>query len=147
MSDNIFENGDDFDTEYDEEEYDEEEDDDESKVDVTIASDDEDDSNDDIDNFEIMITNKSKNNFRTKNCLTKYEFAAIVGYRAQQIAEGARPYVEVGKLIDPSLIAIKEINEGKCPLTIDRPLPSHRVGVYDYETRTLDELIHAIPIV
>ena len=29
------------------------------------------------------------------NRLTKYELTAIIGYRAQQIAEGAPPYVKV----------------------------------------------------
>lgn len=97
---------------------------------------------DDLTEFQKMLAHKQKQDFKTPNRLTKYEFASIIGFRAQQIAEGAPPFVNVGALTDPSAIAIKEMNEGVMPLQIERPLPSNKIGKFTYEIRTLNELIN-----
>lgn len=52
--------------------------------------------------------------------LTKYEYARIIGIRAEQIASGAEPFVLVGSLMDPVKIAEKELSEGKIPLELIR---------------------------
>jgi len=57
--------------------------------------------------------------------ITCYEKARILGERAKQINEGAKPFVEIEKsMIDGYLIALKEFKEKKIPFIIQRPLPS-----------------------
>lgn len=79
------------------------------------------------------------------NRLTKYELTAIIGFRAQQIAEGADPYFKVSEGTDPITIAIEEFEKNLIPLVIERPLPS-KLGRQKYETYRLDELINVIPL-
>lgn len=56
--------------------------------------------------------------------LTKYEKTRIVGYRAQQLNNGARAYVEnIGDIIDGYQIALKELEEKKIPFILRRPIP------------------------
>lgn len=64
------------------------------------------------------------------NKITKYEKAAIIGYRAQQIAEGAEIYTEIGNLKDASEIAEKEWNENKIPLIIYRMIPGIKLASF-----------------
>lgn len=97
---------------------------------------------DDLTDFQKMLIIKQKQDFKTPNRLTKYELAALIGFRAQQIAEGAPPYVDVGNLSDPSAMASKELDEGLMPFVVERPLPSIKIGKFSYEVRTLNELIN-----
>lgn len=97
---------------------------------------------DDLTDFQKMINIKHKRATKTSPLLTKYELAALIGFRAQQIAEGAAPYVDVAGMSDPSAIAAKELDEGLLPFTIERPLPSRKIGKFVYEMRTLNELIN-----
>ena len=96
----------------------------------------------DLTEFQKMLINKQNKEFRTANRYTKYEPVALIGYRAQQIAEGAPPLTEIGLLTDPGAIAAKEFAEGKIPYLIERILPSNKIGKYTYETRSPDELIN-----
>ena len=121
------------------ENQDEDEDPDLAKLEDEYMSDHEDDV---LNDFQKMIGLKGKQEFRTHNFTSKYENAAAIGYRAQQIAEGAPVYTEVGNLTDASSIAAKEFFEGVMPIQIDRPLPSQKVGKPTYETRKLNELIN-----
>lgn len=109
---------------------------------------DEGDEGDDITEFNKMLNLKRKNEHRTHPVLSKYEMTALVGYRAQMIARGAKPYVEItdADLTDPVSIAIKELKLGKLPLMVERPLPSRSIGKFTHEPRTLDELymVHSI---
>jgi len=118
----------------------EEEDKESGKLEEEYLSEPEED--DDLTDFQKMLVLKQKQDARTSNRLTKYELAALIGFRAQQIAEGAPPFVEVGGLTDPSAIAAKEINEGVTPLIIERPIPSNKIGKFVYEIRSLNELIN-----
>ena len=62
---------------------------------------------------------------RTLPILTKYEKARILGLRAKQIENGSLPLIELDKsIIDPYLIAIKELEQKKIPYIIKRPLPN-----------------------
>jgi DNA-directed RNA polymerase I, II, and III subunit RPABC2 len=61
----------------------------------------------------------------TKPFLTKYERARIIGYRAEQLASGTKPCVEVNGLTSVVDIATKELNERKIPLIIKRTLPNN----------------------
>jgi DNA-directed RNA polymerase I, II, and III subunit RPABC2 len=65
---------------------------------------------------------------------SKYEYTVLLGTRAQQIAEGAKPLVSLDGLItsDPKFVwnlAEKEILEQKLPFIIHRRLPN---GVSEY---------------
>jgi len=55
--------------------------------------------------------------------LTKYEKTRVISIRAQQIAEGALPLVNVENLRDPIEIALKELAERRIPLLIERKMP------------------------
>lgn len=60
---------------------------------------------------------------RTLPFLSKYERARILGERAKQINDGAKPFVESdSSVIDGYLIAVKELEEKKLPFIIRRPL-------------------------
>lgn len=61
--------------------------------------------------------------------------ARILGTRALQLSMGAPPMVDIEGEIDPLVIAKKELNEKKIPITIRRFLPDG-----SYEDWTLDEL-------
>jgi DNA-directed RNA polymerase subunit K/omega len=57
--------------------------------------------------------------------LTKYERARILGQRAKQIETGATPFIKVPEnMIDGYLIAELELQQGRIPFIIRRPLPN-----------------------
>ena len=57
--------------------------------------------------------------------LTKYEKARILGQRAKQIDNGAKPFVSVPPAtIDGYLVALEELKQKKIPFIIRRPLPN-----------------------
>ena len=57
--------------------------------------------------------------------LTKYEYTNILGIRAKQINEGAKPFVNMDKeIMDGYLIAQIEIKQKKLPFIIKRPIPN-----------------------
>jgi len=60
---------------------------------------------------------------RTLPFLSKYERTRILGERAKQINDGAKPFVALDpSVIDGYLIALKELEEKKLPFIIRRPL-------------------------
>jgi DNA-directed RNA polymerase subunit K/omega len=62
---------------------------------------------------------------RTIPHLTKYERARILGQRAKQIETGATPFIKVPEnVIDGYLIAQMELEQGRIPFIIRRPLPN-----------------------
>jgi DNA-directed RNA polymerase I, II, and III subunit RPABC2 len=66
----------------------------------------------------------------TQPFFTKYEYTTLVAMRAQQIAEGSRPLVELTgmKQSDPMFVwnvARKEIADRKLPYVIRRQLPNN----------------------
>jgi DNA-directed RNA polymerase subunit K/omega len=138
-------------------ELDEDMDDDEGEeeIDEEEEEDPEDESDDeegisakDRADFESRVMTKDQvyknlysGNYRTIPLLTKYEKTRILGIRAQQIAEGAATLVDVGDLRDPKEIARKELNEGKCPFLIVRPLPGRNLRKPINEVRRVSDLI------
>jgi len=69
---------------------------------------------------------------------SKYEYTALLGMRAQQLAEGAKPLASLEGLIAsspdfPVNLAKKEILEQKLPFIIHRRLPN---GVSEYWSAT-----------
>ena len=62
---------------------------------------------------------------KTIPILTKYEKTRIIGQRAKQLNNGAKPLVKFSEyIIDGYLIALKELEEKKIPVIIRRPLPT-----------------------
>ncbi len=65
---------------------------------------------------------------KTRGYYTKYEYTALVAMRAQQLAEGAKPLVELTGLrtSDPLFVwyvAKREIEQRKLPFLVRRQLP------------------------
>ena len=81
--------------------------------------------NDCNDNTRLTIVKPEKR--ITSDRMTVYEYASVIGTRATHISKGAPLYTEIGDLYEPRDIAIKEINEGMCPLSISR-----RIGNTQY---------------
>lgn len=64
-------------------------------------------------------------NHQTLPILTKYERTRVLGERAKQINNGAKPYVNVlTSIIDGYIIAEQELNAKSIPFIIQRPLPN-----------------------
>ncbi len=66
---------------------------------------------------------------KTDPYYTKYEFTTLVGTRAQQLADGAKPLIALDKFVlsSPRLIweiAEREIFEKKLPFIIHRTFPN-----------------------
>jgi DNA-directed RNA polymerase I, II, and III subunit RPABC2 len=64
----------------------------------------------------------------TRGYFTKYEYTTLVATRAQQLAEGAKPLVELAglKQADPLFVwnvAKREIEQRKLPFVVRRQLP------------------------
>lgn len=58
--------------------------------------------------------------------ITKYEKVRIIGTRAMQLSNGAKPMTDIGMLTDPLKIAEKEYREGVIPISIIRTFPDKR---------------------
>lgn len=56
--------------------------------------------------------------------ITKYEKAQIIGTRATQIANGAKPTIEINGYVSAIEIAEREYKANKIPLIIKRTLPN-----------------------
>jgi len=62
--------------------------------------------------------------------LTIYERTKILGTRANQIADGARPFVVVpDHMMDPLEIAKLELEQRRLPYIVKRPMPD---GTFEY---------------
>lgn len=62
--------------------------------------------------------------------LNKYEYTRIIGFRANQLSQGAKPFVIVPEHVsDVREIARMELAEKRLPYIIKRPLPN---GSYEY---------------
>ena len=88
------------------------------------------------DTTELNPKKRSRENRTTVPFLTKYEKARVLGARAVQISQGSPLFVEKEGETDPLLLALKELNEKKTPITIRRFLPDD-----SYEDWSIDELI------
>jgi len=81
--------------------------------------------------YNLAKVQRNKNNIivddlhKTIPILTKYEKTRILGIRAKQINNGAKPMVTINtQIIDGYLIALKELEEKKIPIIIRRPIPN-----------------------
>ena len=75
-------------------------------------------------------------NITTPN-MTKYEYTQCLGMRAQQIAMGAEPLIEVTEdLDDVVLIATEELRQRKTPFIIKR-----KIGDNEFEFWKIEDMI------
>jgi len=75
-------------------------------------------------------------NITTPN-MTKYEYTQCLGMRAQQIAMGAEPLIEVTEdLDDVVLIATEELRQRKTPFIIKR-----KIGENEFEFWKIEDMI------
>lgn len=77
--------------------------------------------------------------------ISKYEIAGIIGFRAQQIAEGAPIYVDVKPNMDAIDIAYEEFVKGLMIYTIGRPEPSNKPGKFKYSTYKMEDFLNVFP--
>ena len=69
-----------------------------------------------------------------KNRQTKFEKVYIIGTRASQISNGAKPNVDIGDLENPIDIAKKEYDEKKIPFILVRNYPKREEELYIFES-------------
>ena len=79
-------------------------------------------------------TNPESANFDTKHTtypfLTLYERTRVIGLRANQLSQGARPFVSIPEyMTDVREIARLELEKKRLPFIIQRPLPN---GTFEY---------------
>ena len=82
------------------------------------------------------IASESTSKNKSEPIMTKYEYTKILGIRAQQIAMGAEPLIEVTKDLDNVVdIAKEEIRQRKTPIILER-----KIGLNDIEYWKLEDL-------
>ncbi len=67
----------------------------------------------------------------TSEYMTIYEYSMVVGTRAMHISSGAVLYTDPDGLSDPMEIAKKEINENRCPLSINRKISPTAIEIWE----------------
>jgi DNA-directed RNA polymerase I, II, and III subunit RPABC2 len=66
-------------------------------------------------------------NHKTYPYITRYEMTKIIGVRANQLSQGAKPYIDVPKYVTNVCdIARLEYEQKRLPFIIKRPLPDGR---------------------
>lgn len=69
-------------------------------------------------------------NHKSVPYLTQFERTKILGFRANQLAQGARPFVEIPEHITDVLeIARLELEQKRLPFILKRPMPD---GTFEY---------------
>jgi DNA-directed RNA polymerase I, II, and III subunit RPABC2 len=69
-------------------------------------------------------------NHKSVPFLTQYERTKIIGMRANQLSQGARPYIAIPEyMTDVGEIARLELSERRLPFIISRPMPD---GSHEY---------------
>ena len=107
----------------------------EDEEDDQLIEDDEEDQADEInffkDDYDLLSKGDTIENRVTDNRLTLYEKTRIIGTRATQIANGAKPFIKNIKGLSPIEIAELELEKKICPIKIVRPLPNGRIEEWD----------------
>jgi DNA-directed RNA polymerase subunit K/omega len=78
----------------------------------------------------IPLTGKNDTVHRSPPFLTVYERTKIIGFRANQLSKGARPYIPIPEHVtNVSEIARLELKERRLPFIVRRPMPD---GSHEY---------------
>ena len=91
---------------------------------VDILNDNTNNNNIKILTYENVLENISNTKKKTIPFLTKFEKARIMGVRIQQLANGAKPRINIDNLKNINEIVEKELEERKIPFIIRRRLPN-----------------------
>ena len=76
---------------------------------------------------EVKIKRVADDDRMTSHYLTKLELSRIISVRVEQLGRDPTCFVDVTYITNPKDIAVKEIVEKKCPLTIRRRLPDDSI--------------------
>jgi DNA-directed RNA polymerase subunit K/omega len=87
-----------------------------------------------FDDYNKVIASLDKEKI-SKPIMTKYEFDQVISLRANQLALGSPAFVTIqGMTIKSNMefrqVALKELQEGKLPYILKRPLPNNRYEYY-----------------
>lgn len=75
-------------------------------------------------------TESPDSNHKSQPFLTQYEKTSILGFRTNQLAQGALPYIAVPAHIrNPLDIAKMELEQRRLPFLVKRPMPD---GTFEY---------------
>ena len=74
---------------------------------------------------------------KTSHILQKAERTELIGIRAQHIAMGAEPYVDIINETDPIQIATKELKKKRFPLKLKRSINSRKTEIKDPNHMTI----------
>ena len=74
----------------------------------------------------------------TSHIISKYELPNIIGKRALEIEKGGHVFTNVDNLVDPELIAMKELLDRKNPNVIYRPYSNGDVEKWKCNEMALD---------
>ena len=97
---------------------------------------------DDVNMISAAVKDCSKN--ITLPWMTKYEFDQLVGLRVMHLSRGAAPLVDVGRQfkingnMDLRAVVMKELQNGRLPYIIKRPLPNGRFEYWPVEKLSLE---------
>lgn len=73
-------------------------------------------------------------NHTTVPILSKYEKTKVIGLRAKQINNGAKPFINIDEtIIDGYIIAEKELYQKKIPFIIKRPISNNKFEYWKLE--------------
>lgn len=87
-----------------------------------------------FDDYSKVISNLDKEKV-SKPIMTKYEFDQIISLRANQLALGSPAFINIAEMTIKSnmefrKVALRELQEGKLPYILKRPLPNNRFEYY-----------------
>lgn len=87
-----------------------------------------------FDDYSKVISNLDKEKV-SKPIMTKYEFDQIISLRANQLALGSPAFINIAEMTIKSnmefrKVALQELQEGKLPYILKRPLPNNRFEYY-----------------
>lgn len=83
------------------------------------------------DTYDNIASNYNPSQYMSKNIMSRYEKAKIIGLRLQQLAAGAEPTIDIKNFKGMNIrdIALEELKQRKLPFMILRNLP---LGVKEY---------------
>jgi DNA-directed RNA polymerase subunit K/omega len=84
---------------------------------------------------EIIIT--PRNQRRTSEVISLYEFADVVSNRAKQIEDNSIVFVDVGDEDDPIKMGEMEVRMRRCPLSIFRMVSENVAEIWDVNEMTI----------
>lgn len=78
-----------------------------------------------IDDFNGIMENYDPSRNVSRNVMTRYEKAKVIGMRLEQLARGALSTIDTTGYTNIRDICLQELKEKKIPFIIMRPLPNN----------------------